>query len=111
MLEAHFALDGDRIREIVFAGDFIANSLAIERLERELRGAPAEAGAVEAVTRAIFGRPDNFLLRRALLKSQYLICLILGHRVRAAARASAPRVTLILRCRTPSGKPAVEICL
>ena len=69
VLEAHFALDGDRIREIVFAGDFIANSLAIERLERELRGAPAEAGAVEAVTRAIFGRPDNFLLGAGPLRT------------------------------------------
>ncbi|TMA51319.1 MAG: hypothetical protein E6J76_10085 [Deltaproteobacteria bacterium] len=69
VLEAHFALDGDRIREIVFAGDFIANSPAIERLERELRGAPAEAGAVEAVTRAVFGRPDNFLLGAGPLRT------------------------------------------
>src|SRR5439155_1013200 len=62
-------LDGDRIREIVFAGDFIANSPAIERLEGELRGAPAEAGAVEAVTRAIFGRPENFLLGAGPLRT------------------------------------------
>jgi lipoate-protein ligase A len=62
VLEAHFALDGDRIHEIVFAGDFIANSPAVERLEHELRGSPAAAGAIETVVRAIFGRPENYIL-------------------------------------------------
>ena len=62
VLEAHFVLDGDRIREIVFAGDFLANSPAIEELERELRGRAAEASTVDAVVRAIFGRADNYLL-------------------------------------------------
>jgi len=54
-------------------------------------------------------RSDHFLLWRALLKSQYLISLIFRHRDRSGARPSAPRVTLVLRCSTPAGKPAVEI--
>jgi len=62
VLEAHFALDGDRIREIVFAGDFLANSPAIDALERTLRGRPAEASVVDALVHAIFGRAENYLL-------------------------------------------------
>jgi len=52
-------------------------------------------------------RPRYFARRRALLKSQYLVSLILGDRL-SAARA-APRVSASLLCLTPSGKPAVEI--
>jgi len=62
VLEVHFALDGDRIRDIVFAGDFLANSPAIEALERDLRGCAAEASAVDAVVHAIFDRAENYLL-------------------------------------------------
>ena len=62
VLEAYFALARDRIHEIVFAGDFLANSPAIDELERALRGRPAEASAVDAAVRAIFGRAENYLL-------------------------------------------------
>jgi len=60
--------------------------------------------------------PRDLVGCRALLEIQYFISLILGTRRRAAARgriadASAARVVLSLSCTTPSGKPAVEICL
>jgi lipoate-protein ligase A len=60
--EAHFALDGDRIRDLVLAGDFIANSSAIERLERELRGCAAELAAIDAVVERVFAAPESFVL-------------------------------------------------
>ena len=62
VLEAHLALAGGRIEKAMLAGDFIANSPAIERLERALRGCPAEPAAVEAVVAAVFAEPENFIL-------------------------------------------------
>jgi hypothetical protein len=63
MFEAHFALEQGRfIKDIMFAGDFIANSAAIERLERDLRLCPAEWRAIDAVASEIFSQPDNYIL-------------------------------------------------
>jgi lipoate-protein ligase A len=62
VLEVHLALDAGRIRDLVVAGDFIANSPAVERLERELRGCPAKAARVEAVVDAVFAEPGSFIL-------------------------------------------------
>lgn len=63
MFETYFALEQDRfIKDIVFAGDFIANSPAIERLERELRLCPAEWRAIDAVASEIFAQPENYIL-------------------------------------------------
>jgi lipoate-protein ligase A len=62
VLEAHLALAGGRIEDAVLAGDFIANSPAIERLEGELRGCRAEPAAVGAAVAAVFGEPENFIL-------------------------------------------------
>ena len=62
VLEAHLALAGRCIEEAVLAGDFIANSPAIERLERALRGCPAEPAAVEAMVAGVFAQPENFIL-------------------------------------------------
>ena len=62
VLEAHVALAGGRIEEALLAGDFIANSPAIERLERALRGCAAEPAAVEAMVAAVFAAPENFIL-------------------------------------------------
>ena len=63
MFETYFALEQDHfIRDIVFAGDFLANSAAIERLERELRLCPAEWQAIDAVASDVFAQPDNFIL-------------------------------------------------
>ena len=62
VLEAHLALAGGRIEDAMLAGDFIANSPAIERLERTLRGCSAEPAAVEAAVAAVFAEPGNFIL-------------------------------------------------
>ena len=52
-------------------------------------------------------RGGDFFTRGALRKPQDLIGLLLGHRTRPVA--PAPRVTITISCRTPSGKPAVEV--
>ena len=59
-------------------------------------------------------RPRDLFTRGALRKPQDLIGLILGHRPREALSRAIPtssRVVVALACRTPSGKPAVEISL
>ena len=63
--------------------------------------------------------PRDLLPARALLKTKELVGLFLRHGTGAAARPatsargtfSAPRVSLVLFCSTPAGKPAVEISL
>jgi lipoate-protein ligase A len=63
VLEAAFALDLDgRIAEIAFAGDFIANSPAVIRLEQVLCGCPATWSDINAVATATFAGPENFIL-------------------------------------------------
>ena len=62
VLDAHLAVAGDRLVEVVLAGDFIANSSAIARLEEELRGCPARPDVVEAAVAAVFTAPENFVL-------------------------------------------------
>ena len=61
-LEARFALDGATIAGITLAGDFIANSAAVEALERELSGCAAERQAIDEVVARVFARPENFIL-------------------------------------------------
>lgn len=61
--ETYFSLKQDRfIKDILFVGDFIANSPAIEALERELRLCPLEWRAIDAVVSGIYSRPENFIL-------------------------------------------------
>jgi len=62
VFEAHLTLAGGRIEDALLAGDFIANSPAIERLERALCGCPAEPAAVDAVVGGVFAQPENFIL-------------------------------------------------
>jgi lipoate-protein ligase A len=63
LFEAHFALEQERfIKDIVFAGDFIANSSGIEQLERNLRLCPADWRAIDAVASEAFAQPENFIL-------------------------------------------------
>jgi lipoate-protein ligase A len=63
LFETYFALEQDRfIKDIVFAGDFIANSPAIEQLERDLRLCPVEWRAIDAAASTIFAQPENFIL-------------------------------------------------
>ena len=55
-------------------------------------------------------RPRNVVARSAFLKSQDFISFIFRHRT-ALTRpvARPPRVTVAIRCFTPSGKSAVKI--
>ncbi|MFI5395874.1 MAG: hypothetical protein ACHQ9S_10105 [Candidatus Binatia bacterium] len=63
MFEAYFGLEQERfIRDIMFVGDFIANSPAVERLEQELPLCPAEWRAIDAVASKIFAQPGNYIL-------------------------------------------------
>jgi hypothetical protein len=63
VFEARFALEQERfIKEIQFAGDFIANSPAVAALEYRLRLCPAEWTAITRVVDAVFGDPANYLL-------------------------------------------------
>jgi lipoate-protein ligase A len=61
--EAYCSLEQGRfVKDVVLAGDFIANSPAIERLEHDLRLCPAEWRAVDAAVSEIFAQPENFIL-------------------------------------------------
>jgi lipoate-protein ligase A len=63
VLETYFSLEPGRvIKEIMLAGDFIANSPAIEQLERGLRLCPADRQAIEAIADKIFSQPENYIL-------------------------------------------------
>lgn len=63
VLEAFFSLHQERfLKEIRFAGDFIANSPAIDALQRELRSCPLEWRAIDDVVGGVFSHPENFLL-------------------------------------------------
>jgi lipoate-protein ligase A len=62
VLEAHFALDGGRLREVVLAGDVIASSSTIEALAAALRGCPAEAEAIDRVVMQVLADPHLFVL-------------------------------------------------
>ena len=54
--------------------------------------------------------PDDFVGGRALRQAQDFIRFVARHRAGAAA-AAPPRLALTLVCLTPSGEPAVELCL
>ena len=62
VVELFYALENGRIRDLLVAGDLIANSHAIDRLGAELRGCPAERAAVEAVVTRVLAEPGSFLL-------------------------------------------------
>lgn len=63
LFEVSVSLEQDRfIKDVVFAGDFIANSAAIDRLEHDLRLCPTEWRAIDAVASEIFAQPENFIL-------------------------------------------------
>lgn len=56
-------------------------------------------------------RPRHLFRRRPALKAQDLVSLVFGYRVRSAPDVTGARIMVTLSCRTPSGKPAVEISL
>lgn len=61
--EAHYAVEQERfLKEIMFSGDFLANSASIDRLEHELRLCPIDWRAIDAVANEIYGKPENYIL-------------------------------------------------
>ena len=62
ILEVYAAIAAGRIRDVMFAGDVIANAATIDRLEHELSGCPAERVAIEEVVTGVLATPGNFLL-------------------------------------------------
>ena len=68
------ARDGDRLRDVVVSGDFLADSPAVARLEMELRGCAVDVGAVRAVIDRAFAPPEHFLLGVAPHALAELIC-------------------------------------
>jgi len=62
VFEAYFSLDAGALKEVLFSGDFIANSTAIADLECRLKGCPADHGAIDAIVSQVFDQRENFLL-------------------------------------------------
>lgn len=63
VFEVRLALEQDRfVREVQLSGDFIANSNAVESLERELKLCPADWRHIALITDQVFNRPENFIL-------------------------------------------------
>jgi hypothetical protein len=63
VLEVYLSLQQAQfIKDIMFVGDFIANSPGIDALERRLRLCPCERRAIEEVASEIFSDPANFIL-------------------------------------------------
>jgi hypothetical protein len=62
-LEAHVALAEDgTLREVVVAGDIVAGSPTVDRLEAALRGTVPTVEAVEAVVTRVLAEPGAFVL-------------------------------------------------
>lgn len=63
VFEVFLALQQQRfIKEAVFAGDFIADSPAIDALENGLRLVPVDGRTIESLTNEIFSDPRHFVL-------------------------------------------------
>jgi len=76
-IEAAVALNGDRTIEAArLSGDFIANSAAVEQLERELRGRQLDLASISQAVTKTFARDDNFFLGAGELSN--LVRLIAG---------------------------------
>ncbi len=61
-LQAHVAIDDDRIQVVRFTGELVADSPAIEELEQRLAGRPIERAAIEAEVGVIFNDPRHVLM-------------------------------------------------
>lgn len=62
VLEVYLSVLDGAIADVLFAGDFIADSASIERLEQRLRGCRFERAAIAAVVDAVYADPGSFLL-------------------------------------------------
>ena len=61
--EAYYSIEQERfLKEIMFSGDFLANSASVERLERDLRLCPIDWRAIDAVANEIYAKSDNYIL-------------------------------------------------
>lgn len=63
VLDTYLRLDtAGAIDDVLLAGDFIADSPSVERLEARLRGCALRVDAIEAVVRDVYRDPRSFLL-------------------------------------------------
>jgi hypothetical protein len=62
VLEVYLSVTDGTIADALLAGDFIADSASVERLEQRLRGCRFERGAISAVVEAVYADPHSFLL-------------------------------------------------
>jgi hypothetical protein len=62
VFEVYLAARKGVIEEVICAGDFIADSPSIERLEKRLRGCALAPDAVAAVVDGVYADPHSFLL-------------------------------------------------
>jgi hypothetical protein len=62
VLEVYLDVRGSEIVDALLAGDFIADSASIARLEQGLRGCPLDAGPLAAAVDAVYADPRSFLL-------------------------------------------------
>lgn len=62
VLEVYLSVSDGAIADALLAGDFIADSASIDRLEQRLRGCRLERGAISAVVEAVYADPHSFLL-------------------------------------------------
>jgi lipoate-protein ligase A len=70
VLEAHFALEQGRfLKEVLLAGDFIADTPGIAALEYKLRLCPVERSAIARVVESVFEDPTHFLLGAGSLRT------------------------------------------
>jgi len=62
VFEVYLAAPAGTIDDLLFAGDFLADSPSIARLEARLRGCRRDRAAVAAVVDAVYADPRSFLL-------------------------------------------------
>lgn len=62
ILEVYFTARAGRLGPVMLAGDFLANSAAVEGLERRLVGTPIDFASISGLTFEAFGRPESFVL-------------------------------------------------
>jgi lipoate-protein ligase A len=62
VFEAHFGVREGALAQVVLAGDFIASSDTIARLEQALVGCAAERNAIDAVVRRVLAEDAHFIL-------------------------------------------------
>lgn len=62
VFEVYLSVREGRIEDVLLAGDFIADSPSIARLEERLRGCVLTSASVAAVVDSVYSNPDSFLL-------------------------------------------------